>query len=188
MTEPGLFERDVVVVGQPKRSRWRRYVGPDLGLSTVEGDPLAWVAYTDDTFSVLTTASGEFVVRIEQFGPVEFRFTDAADREVGTAGACGRVKTRQFGLQTEQGRRFLLTRLGLLSAEWHLTETDTDEGPAPEMLGRVTVSTVDSWLGLQQYVVELGPDLDASERLAFVASVVCLHRLRRPPRDDGSSA
>ena len=188
MTEPGLFERDVVVVGQPKRSRWRRYVGPDLGLSTVEGDPLAWVTYTDDTFSVLTTASGEFVVRIEQFGPVEFRFTDAEDREVGTAGARGRIRTRQLGLRTERGRRFLLTRLGLPSAEWRLTGTDPDGGPAPETLGRVTVSTVDSWLGLQQYVVELGPDLDTSERLAFAASVICLHLLRRPPGDHGSSA
>ncbi|MFH8769714.1 hypothetical protein [Streptomyces sp. NPDC017958] len=186
MTEPGLFELEAVVVGQPKRSRWRSYVGPALAVSTVKGTPLAWVTYTDDTYCVLTTTSGEFIVRIEQFGPVEFRFTDAADREVGTAGARGLVKTRQMSLRTEQGRQFLLARPGLLYAEWHLTETDTEGGPAPEMLGRVTVSTIDSWIGLQQYVVEMDPRLDASERRAVVASVVCLHRLRRPP--GGSAA
>ena len=181
MTEPGLFELETVVVGQPKRSRWRRYMGPALVMSTLEGTPLAWVTYTDDTYSVLTKTSGEFIVRIEQFGPVEFRFTDAADREVGTAGARGLIKTRQLSLQTEQGRRLLLTRLGLLHTEWHLTETDPEGRPGPEILGRVTVSTIDSWIGLQQYVVEMDPRLDASERRTVVASVVCLHLLRRPP-------
>ncbi|MEV6295035.1 hypothetical protein AB0M41_32460 [Streptomyces sp. NPDC051896] len=180
-TESGLFELDAVVVGQPKRSRWRRYVGPALAVSTAQGTPLAWVRYTDDTYSVLTTTSGEFIVRIEQFGPAEFRFTDAADREVGTAGARGFSKTRQLRLQTEQGRRLFLTRPGLLYIEWHLTETDPEGDPAPEILGRVTVSTIDSWIGLQQYVVEMGPRLDASERRTVVASVVCLHLLRRPP-------
>ncbi|MFF3878106.1 hypothetical protein [Streptomyces sp. NPDC001978] len=188
MTEPGLFELEAVVVGQPKRSRWRRYVGPALAVSTVKGTPLAWVTYTDDTYSVLTKTSGEFIVRIEQFGPVEFRFTDAADREVGTAGAGGLIKTRQLSLQTEQGRQLLLTRLGLLYAEWHLTETDPEGGPAPEILGRVTVSTIDSWIGLQQYVVEMDPRLNASERRTVVASVVCLHLLRRPPGDSATPA
>ncbi|MFF4974193.1 hypothetical protein [Streptomyces sp. NPDC001083] len=75
MTEPGLFELEAVVVGQPKRSRWRRYAGPALAVSTVKGTPLAWVTYSDDTYSVLTETSGEFIVGIEQFGPVEFRFT-----------------------------------------------------------------------------------------------------------------
>ncbi|MFD4607182.1 hypothetical protein ACFWOT_03535 [Streptomyces sp. NPDC058440] len=45
MTEPGLFELEAVVVGQPKRSRWRTYVGPALAVSIVEGTPLAWVTY-----------------------------------------------------------------------------------------------------------------------------------------------
>ncbi|MFJ9756497.1 hypothetical protein [Streptomyces sp. NPDC101149] len=186
MTEPGLFELETVVVGQPRRSRWRRYVGPALAVSTVEGTPLAWVTYTDDTYSVLTTTSGEFVVRIEQFGPVEFRFTDAADREVGTAGALGLIKTRQLSLRTEEGRHLLLTRPGLLNAEWQLTETDPERDPTPEILGRVTVSTIDSWIGLQQYVVETDPGLEASERRTVVASIVCLHLLRRPP--GGSAA
>ncbi|MGW7404302.1 hypothetical protein ACWGI9_11280 [Streptomyces sp. NPDC054833] len=186
MTEPGLFELEAVVVGQPKRSRWRRYLGPAMAVSTVKGTPLAWVTYTDDTYAVLTETSGEFIVRIEQFGPVEFRFTDAADREVGTAGARGLIKTQQLGLQTEQGRQLLLTRPGLLYAEWHLTETDPEGRPAAEILGRVTVSTIDSWIGLQQYVVEMDPRLDASERRTVVASVICLHRLRRPP--SGSTA
>lgn len=183
MMEPGLFELEAVVVGQPKRSRWRRYVGPALTVCTVKGTPLAQVTYTDDTHSVLTETSGGFIVGIEQFGPVEFRFTDAADREVGTAGARGIVKTRQLSLRTEQGRRLLLTRLSLLHTEWHLTESDPEGGPAPETLGRVTVSTIDSWIGLQQYVVETDPRLDASERRTVVASVVCLHLLRRPPGD-----
>jgi hypothetical protein len=181
MTVPGLFELEAVVVGQPKRSRWRRYVGPALAVSTVEGTPLARVTCTDDTHCVLTKASGEFVVGIEQFGPVEFRFTDAADREVGTADARGLAKTRQLSLRTERGRRLLLTRPGLLHAEWHLTQTDPEGGPAPGVLGRVTVSTIDSWIGLQQYVVEMDPRLGASERRTVVASVVCLHLLRRPP-------
>lgn len=185
MTEPGLFELEAVVVAQPKRSRWRRYLGPALAVSTVKGTPLAKVTYTDDTHCVLTKTSGEFIVRIEQSGPVEFRFTDAADREVGSAGARGLVKTRQLSLQTEQGRRLLLTRPGLLYAEWHLTETGPEGGPAPEILGRVTVSTIDSWIGLQQYVVDMDARLDASERRTVVASVVCLHLLRRPP---GASA
>jgi hypothetical protein len=186
MTEPGPFELETVVVGQPKRSRWRRYVGPALALSTAKGTPLACVAYTDDTHSVLTDSSGELLVRIEQFGPAEFRFTNAVDQEVGTAHACGLVKTRQLTLQTEQGRQLLLTRPGLLNTEWHLTETDPEWDPAPEMLGRVTVSTIDSWIGLQQYVVEMGPRLDVSERRTVIASVVCLHLLRRPP--GGSTA
>ncbi|WP_199836620.1 hypothetical protein [Streptomyces sp. CB01373] len=112
---------------------------------------------------------------------MEFRFTDAEGREAGTAGARGLVKTRQLSLRTEQGRQLLLTRPGLLHAEWHLTETDPEESPAPETFGRVTVSTIDSWIGLQQYVVEMDPRLDASERRTVVASVVCLHLLRRPP-------
>ncbi|MFJ2562601.1 hypothetical protein ACIO02_06250 [Streptomyces sp. NPDC087568] len=188
MTEPGLFELEAVVVGQPKRSRWRTYVGPALAVSTVEGTPPAWVTYPDDTYSVLTKTSGEFIVGIEQFGPVEFRFTDAEGREVGTAGARGLVKTRQLGLRTEQGRRLLLTRPGLLHSEWHLTETDPEESPAPEIFGRVTVSTIDSWIGLQQYVVEMDPRLDASERRTVVASVVCLHLLRRPPGGSATPA
>ncbi|MGW0994754.1 hypothetical protein [Streptomyces sp. NPDC002520] len=196
MTEPGLFELEAVVVGQPKRSRWRRYVGPALVVSTVQGAPLAWVTYTDDTYAVLTNTSGEFIVRIERlglvefrivpFGSVEFRFIGAADREVGRAGARGLVKTRQLSLRTEQGRQLLLTRLGLVSTEWHLTETDPEESPAPEILGRVTVSTIDSWIGLQQYVVEMDPRLDASERRTVLASVVCLHLLRRPPGDSAA--
>ncbi|MQY34658.1 hypothetical protein SRB17_26280 [Streptomyces sp. RB17] len=188
MTEPGLFELEAVVVGQPKRSRWRRYVGPDLAVSTVQGTPLAWVTYTDDTYSVLAKTSGEFIVRIEQFGPVEFRFTNAAQRVVGTAGARGLIKTRQLSLQTEQGRQLLLTRPGLLYAEWHLTETDPQGGPAPEILGRVTMSTIDAWIGLQQYVVEMDPRMDASERRTVVASVVCLHLLRRPPGNSAAPA
>lgn len=181
MTEPGPFEREAVVVGQPKRSRWRGYTGPALAVSTVQGTPLAWVTHTDDTHCVLRQTSGEFIVGIEQFGPVEFRFTDAADREVGTAGAPGLVKARQLSLRTERGRRLLLTRPGLLETAWQLTETDPEGDPAPNMLGRVTVSTVDRWLGLQQYVVEMDPRLDASERRTVVASVICLHLLRRPP-------
>ncbi|MFS4096338.1 hypothetical protein [Streptomyces sp. AF1A] len=181
MTEPGLFECDAVVVAQPRRSRWRRYVGPDLTVSTVEGAPLAQVTCTDETFSVLTEASGGFVVRIEHSGPAEFRFTDSADREVGTAAAPGLARTRQLSLRTERGRPLLLTRPGLLHAEWHLTETDPEEVPAPEILGRVTVSTIDAWIGLQQYVVDMEPRLDACERRTVVAAVVCLHLLRRPP-------
>ncbi|MEV0181827.1 hypothetical protein AB0I54_21405 [Streptomyces sp. NPDC050625] len=188
MTEPGLFELEAVVVGQPKRSRWRRYLGPAMAVSTVKGTPLAWVTYPDDTYADVTKTSGEFIVRIEQFGPVEFRFTDAADREVGTAGARGLIKTRQLGLRTEQGRQLLLTRPGLLYAEWDLTETDPEGGPAAEILGRVTVSTIDSWIGLQQYVVEMDPRLDASEQRTVVASVICLHRLRRPPGGSGAPA
>ncbi|MFE9094371.1 hypothetical protein [Streptomyces sp. NPDC007264] len=186
IAEPGLFDLEAVVVGQPKRSRWRRYVGPALAVSPVEGTPLAWVTYTDDTHSVLTKTSGESVVRIEQFGPAEFRFTDARDREVGTVAARGLMKTLRLSLETEQGRRLLLTRPGLPSTEWHLTQTGQEGGPAPGTLGRVTVSTIDPWIGLQQYVVEMDPRLDASERRTVVASVVCLHRLRRPP--GGSTA
>jgi hypothetical protein len=188
MTDPGLFDLEAVVVGQPKRSRWRSYVGPALAVSTVTGTPLAWVTYTDDTYAVLTKTSGEFIVGIEQFGPVEFRFTDAADREIGTAGAPGLIKTRQLSLRTEQGRQLLLTRPGLVYVEWLLTETDPEGSPAPEILGRVTVSTIDSWIGLQQYVVEMAPRLDASERRTVVASVVCLHLLRRPPGGSGAPA
>ncbi|GHE94407.1 hypothetical protein E5082_22045 [Streptomyces griseoluteus] len=180
MTEPALFELDAVVVGQPKRSRWRRYVDPALAVSTVEGIPVAQVTYTDDTYSVLTKTSGELILRIERLGPAKFRFTDAADREVGTAGARGLMKTRQLILQTEQGRRLLLTRPGLAYVEWHLTETDPEGDPAPE-IGRVTVSTIDAWIGLQQYAVHMSPRMDASERRTVVASVVCLQLRRRPP-------
>jgi hypothetical protein len=180
MTEPGLFEVETVVVEQPKRSRWRRYLGPALAVSTVEGIPLAQVTHTDNTQSLLTETSGGLIVRIMRTGPAQFRFTDAADREAGTADAPGLVKSRQLSLRTEQGRQLLLTRQGLF-VEWLLTETGPEGSPAPEVLGRVTVSTVDAWLGLQQYVVETSPRLDASERRTVVASVVCLHLLRRPP-------
>ncbi|MFJ4553923.1 hypothetical protein ACIP4X_32865 [Streptomyces sp. NPDC088817] len=181
MTEPGLLDLEAVVVGQPRRSRWRTYVGPALVVSTVEGTPLARVTYPDDTYAVLATTSGEFIVGMEQFGPVEFRFIDAEGREGGTTGAPGLIKTLRLSLRTERGRQLLLTRPSLLHAEWQLTETDPEESPAPEILGRVTVSTIDSWLGLQQYVVETDPRLNTSERRTVIASVVCLHLLRRPP-------
>ncbi|MFD7872924.1 hypothetical protein ACFV5G_02145 [Streptomyces sp. NPDC059766] len=196
MTQSGLFEREAVVVEQPRRSWWRRHTGPDLTVTSLDGIPLALVTHIDDTLSVLTEVSGEYVVRIdrrsrsglfEQFAPTRFHFVDAAGREVGTAGARGLVKTRQLSLGTEQGRRLFLTRLGNLGLEWHLTETeaDPDEGPAAGILGRVTVSTVDRWFGLQRYVVETDPGLDVSERRTVVASVVCLHLLRRPPGGNG---
>ncbi|WP_217546309.1 hypothetical protein [Streptomyces sp. GbtcB6] len=191
MTEPDLFALEAVVVGQPKRSMWRRYLGPVLAVSTVEGTPLAEVTDTDADHKhfVLARTSGEFIVRIEkrswsdpfeQFGPVRFHFIDGADQEVGTAGARGLVKSRQLSLRTERGRRLLLARQGL-SVEWHLTEADPADGPAPEILGRVTMSTIDLWTGLQRYDVEMAPSLDASERQTVVASVVCLHLIRRPP-------
>jgi hypothetical protein len=162
--EADLFALEAVVVGQPKRSRWRRYAGPALAVSTVEGTLL---------------------VRIERFRSAGFRFTDDTGREVGTARAGHFIKTWQLSLETEQGRRLLLTRRGHLSTEWQLTETDPHRRPAPEALGRVTASTHDTWIGLQQYIVETAPDLDASERRTVIASVVCLHLLRRPP---GSSS
>ncbi|MFF1301539.1 hypothetical protein [Streptomyces sp. NPDC058307] len=184
-TEAWLFALEAVVVAQPKRSRWRTYRGPALTVSTVEGTLLAHVTHTDDTHLLLTKASGECLVRIEQFRPAKFRFTDDTGRVVGTAGAGRFIKTWQLSLQTEQGRRLLLTRRGHLSTEWQLTETDPHRNPAAEILGRVTVSTHDAWIGLQQYVVETAPGLDASERRTVIASVVCLHLLRRPP---GSSS
>ncbi|WP_328476283.1 hypothetical protein OHS71_02460 [Streptomyces sp. NBC_00377] len=142
MTESGLFELETVVVGQPKRSRWRSYKGPWLTVSTVEGALLAQVTHTDDTRFLLTRTSGELITEIArhagfaQFGSVRFRFTDPADREVGSAVARGLVKTRQLSIQTERGRRLFLTRLGHLSDEWCLTETDPEQSPAPEVLGR----------------------------------------------------
>jgi hypothetical protein len=181
MAEPGPFGLETVVVGPPKRSRWRRYTGPDLVVSAANGVPLAHVTYANDGYAVLTKTSGEPIVRIDQFEPMRFRFTDAADQEVGTAAALGHTKTRKLSLRAEQGRRLFLTRPSLLNVEWQLTETDPDGGPAPEILGRVTVGTSDSWIGSQQYVVEAGAGLDASERRAVVASVVRLHLLRRPP-------
>ncbi|MEU9380743.1 lonely Cys domain-containing protein, partial [Streptomyces sp. NPDC048279] len=161
MGEHGLFESETVLVGQPKRSWWRRYTGPALVVSTPAGTPLGQVVYTDDAYGVLATTSGRFVVRIEQSGPARFRLTDAADREVGTVDARGPAGTRRLALGTQGGRRFLLTRPGLLSTEWDLTQSGPDGGPAPELLGRVTVSTVDAWLGLQRYLVEVDPRLDA---------------------------
>lgn len=185
--EARLFALQAVVVAQPKRSRWRRYVGPVLAVSTVEGTPLAHVTETDDTHHLLTAASGEFLLHIEQFGPAEFRFDDASGREVGTVSTGRFVKTAQLLLRTEGGRSLFLTRRGQLSIEWQLTETDPYSGPAPEVLGRVTVSTIDMWIGLQQYVVETGPGLDGSERRTVVAAVVCLHLLRRPPGGGGAT-
>jgi hypothetical protein len=192
MTEPGLFELEAVVVGQPERSRWRRYEGPALAVSTVEGTLLAQVTHTDDTRSLLADTSGECIVRIErrswfgQLGPVRFHFTDGADLEVGTAVTPAVMKTLRLTLQTEQGRRLLLTRWGHMSPEWLLTETDPRRSPEPEILGRVTVSSGDARLGLQRYVVETNSRLDASERRTVVASVVCLHLLRRPPGDSAA--
>ncbi|MEU8575067.1 hypothetical protein [Streptomyces asoensis] len=187
MPDAGPFDATAFVVGQPKRSKWRRYRGPALTVTTVEGTELARVTHADDSRSLLTTSSGAFVVRIDrhtrfgQFGPVRFRFTDAAGEETGTVTARGLVKTRQLCLRTEGGRPLLLTRLGQLYRVWQLTETDPEEVPAPVVLGRVTVSTIDAWIGLQQYLVETDPALDASERRTVIASVVCLHLLRRPP-------
>ncbi len=194
LPESDLFAREALVVAQPKRSRWRRYTGPALAVSTVEGTLLAQVTHTDDTRSLLTSVSGEYVVRIEkssrfgQFGPVRFRFIDATDHEAGTVDARGPVKTGQLSLRTAHGRALLLTRRGLLSTEWQLTESDPHRSPAPEVLGRVTVSTVDGWLGLQQYAVVTDPRLDTSERRTVVTSVICLHLLRRPPDSSSTPA
>ncbi|MFF3617245.1 hypothetical protein [Streptomyces sp. NPDC002580] len=173
-------------MGQPKRSRWRDYKGPDLVASTVQGVPLGHVTFTDDTCSVLTRATGEVIVRIDRFRSARFwsaRFsiTAADGREVGTAGARGLVKSLQLSLRSEQGRGLHLSRASLMHTEWHLTEAGPDGRPGPEVLGRVTMSTIDSWIGLEQYVVEMDSRLDAAERRTVVASVVCLHRIRRPP-------
>ncbi|MFJ4199608.1 hypothetical protein ACIP2Y_08230 [Streptomyces sviceus] len=133
MPEADLFAQEALVVAQPKRSRWRRYTGPALAVSTVEGTLLA---------------------------PVGFRFADATDREAGTVDARGPVKTGQLSPCTAHGRTLLLTRRGALSTEWQLTESDPHRSPAPEVLGRVRVSTIDGWLGLQQYIVVTDPRLD----------------------------
>ncbi|MEU6147838.1 hypothetical protein ABZ848_46815 [Streptomyces sp. NPDC047081] len=188
MTQAGLFDLEAVVVRQPKRSLWRRYTGPVLSVSTMTGTPLASVTYTDDTHLVVTEAAGQLIARIEQFRSRKFRFTDAAGQEVGSADAPGLMKTRQLRLHTPGQRRLLLTRPGLPFIQWQLTETDPEESPAPEILGRVTVSTVDSWIGLQQYGVETDPRLDPGERRTVLASVICLHHLRRPPSDRGTPA
>ncbi|MFE3036439.1 hypothetical protein ACFXKY_32900 [Streptomyces canus] len=194
MPEYDLFAQQALVVAQPKRSRWRRYTGPALAVSTVEGTLLAHVTLNGDTRSLLTAASGECVVRIEkrtsfgQFGPVRFRFADSADQEAGTVEARGPVKSQQLRLLTAHGRTLLLTRRGLLSTEWQLTESDPHQIPAPEVLGRATVSTIDGWLGLQQYVVVTDPRLNTSERRTVVTSVICLHLLRRPPGSSSAPA
>ncbi|MEU5117975.1 hypothetical protein [Streptomyces asoensis] len=192
MPDTGLFDSAAVVVEQPRRSWWRRYRGPALTVATVEGTELARITFTDHSRSLLTTSSGTLVVRIDrhtrfgQFGTVRFRFTGAAGEEIGAVTARGLVKTRHLGLRTEGGRPLLLTRPGQLYREWQLTETDPEEVPAPVILGRVTVSTVDAWIGLQRYLVETDPGLDASERRTVVAAVVCLHLLRRPPGEGGA--
>ncbi|MDR6974121.1 hypothetical protein J2X68_000799 [Streptomyces sp. 3330] len=191
MTQRGLFERESVVVGQPKRSRWHRYRGPALTVCAVEGTLLAQVTGIDDAQWLLTKTSGEVVVGIRrartgQCGPARFHFTDAAGGEVGTAVARGLVKSRQLSLRTERGRPLFLTRRGHLADAWHLAEADPERVPASEVLGRVTVRTIDAWLGLQQYVVATDTRLGAGERRTVVASVVCLHLLRRPP--GGSAA
>ncbi|WP_046726497.1 hypothetical protein [Streptomyces humi] len=186
MTEPGPFAPETVVVEQLKQAWRRRHTDPALAVSTAAGNRLARVTHTDDTQSLLTGASGELVVRVLRTGPALFRFTDAAGRETGTAEAPGRVRTRQLSLRTAAGRRLFLTRRALVSVEWLLTETDPDQNPAPETLGRVTVSTADRWRGLQRYVVETDPGLDASERRTVVTSVVCLHLLRRPPGENSA--
>lgn len=187
-TEPALFELETVVLAEPKRSRWRRYQGPALAVSTAHGPPLAQVTFFDDTHLVLTHTSGEPVLHIEQSEPSEFRFTDAADREIGHASAPRLFKSTQLKLSTAEGRQLLLARPGLPYSQWHLTETAPHENPAPEVLGRVTVSTVDSWIGLQQYVVETDPRLNAQDRRTVIAAVVCLHVLRRPPGAKASPA
>ncbi|KUN84219.1 hypothetical protein [Streptomyces griseoruber] len=192
MTEPDLSELTAVVVRQPKRSWWRRYRGPELTVSTVEGTPLAEVTNTDDTDFLLAHVSGEFIVRVKKhagfasMGPVRFHLIDAEDHEVGRVRPSRLVKTRQLGFRTERSRPLFLTRLAHLAIEWQLTETDPLRTPEPESLGRVTVSTVDRWLGLQQYVVETTPRLDTSERQTFIAMVICLHLLRRPPGDSSA--
>ncbi|WP_340384625.1 hypothetical protein U5640_42930 [Streptomyces sp. SS7] len=187
MTEPELFELPAVVVRQPKRSGWRRHKGPHLAVSTVEGTPLAEVINVNDTVFLLARLSGAFILRMERhvglapWTPARFRFFDAEGREVGCARASGLVKTLQLSFRTERSRPLILTRTAPVGIEWRLTETDPPRAPEPELLGRVTVSTVDRWLGLQQYVVETTPHLDTSERQTFLAMVVCLHLLRRPP-------
>ncbi|MEU0413177.1 hypothetical protein ABZ307_35925 [Streptomyces griseorubiginosus] len=185
-----LFALETVVVGQPKRSWWRRYLGPVLAVSTVEGTPLGDVTLTDDTHCFLTTASGECVLRVEQSGPAEFRLATGTGREFGTLSTGRFVKTAQLRLRTERGRPLFLTRRGQLSAEWQLTETDPApiSAPAPTVLGRVTMSTIDAWIGLQRYLIETVPGLDGSERRTVLAAVVCLHLLRRPPGSSSAPA
>ncbi len=110
MPQPGLFELETVVVAQPKRSRWRRYGGPVLTLSTVEGERLAHVTHIDDSHWLITKTSGEFIAGITKrsrfgpFGAVRFHFTGTGNEQVGTAAAQGLVKTRQLSLQTGQKR------------------------------------------------------------------------------------
>jgi hypothetical protein len=72
--------------------------------------------------------------------------------------------------------RFGLSRPRLAPA----VEDDADDADdADDRLGRVTVSTVRSLDGLQQYVVELDRRAGAEQGRLIVAAVVCLQVVRR---------
>ncbi|MFI7405378.1 hypothetical protein ACIBW9_33690 [Streptomyces sp. NPDC049541] len=50
------------------------------------------------------------------------------------------------------------------------------------------MSAIDSWIGLQQYVLDMDPRLVAGDRRSVVSAVIRLHLLRRPPGDSAASA
>lgn len=173
-----LFSLDGVILAQPRRPILRSYHGPRMNLSSADGTVFGHLHKRGEYEYTVRDLKSRALLSIDlvsgaAFGRPLFQLADGQDRRIGEVQTQGRVfRTRLLHVRTEGGT-LRLTRNAPMGRIW-LVEDDADV-----RLGRVTVSTVRSFDGLQQYAVELDQRAGAGQGRLIVAAVVCLQVVRR---------
>ncbi|MFE5485510.1 hypothetical protein [Streptomyces sp. NPDC056527] len=173
-----LFSLPTVILAEPRRSLLRTYCGPKMHLAAEDGTVLAHL-HDCGTFAYALRDLGnrhllgvDLVSRRALARP-RFRLTDAGGRPIGEVHAPGRVNHTRL-LDIRSGDDALrLTRTALMGKTWLVRDQSDRE------VGRVTVSTVRSLDGLQQYRVEPDRWAGSDQRRLIVAATVCLQVIRR---------
>lgn len=174
-----VFGLDVVILAEPRRSVLRAYHGPKMHLAADDGTVLAHLHERGPfTYALRDLGNrpllGVDLVSGRGLGRPRFRLTDARSCQIGEVYAPGRINhTRLLDIRTGNGDALRLTRTALMGKIW-LVRDHLDVG-----VGRVTVSTVRSFDGLQQYRVELDRHAPSEQRRLAVAATVCLQVIRR---------
>ncbi|MEU4269498.1 hypothetical protein [Streptomyces sp. NPDC026092] len=116
---------------------------------------------------------GVDLVSGKAFGRPRFQVTDADGQPIGEVHAYGRIHhTRLLEIRAGSGA-LRLTRTALLGKTWLVRDSSGGE------VGRVTVSIVRSFDGLQGYRVDLDRQAGSEQRRLVVAAAVCLQVIRR---------
>ncbi|MFD9030994.1 hypothetical protein ACFVZW_07580 [Streptomyces sp. NPDC059567] len=173
-----LFSLRTVILAEPRRSLLRTYHGPKMHLAAEDGTVLAHL-HERGTFAYALRGLGnrhllgvDLVSRRALARP-RFQLTDAGGRPIGEVYAPGRVNHTRL-LDIRSGNDTLrFTRTALLGKTWLVRDHIDCE------VGRVTVSSVRSLDGLQQYRVESDRSAGSEQRRLIVAATVCLQVIRR---------